>query len=328
MKTVVTFGEVMMRLTPTDDDLLVQANRFDIHFGGSEYNVAAGIVGLGHQSRLVTRLPNNPLGQRAFREIVSNGVQTTADIFSQDGRMGIYFLEKGASPRPNRVVYDRAGSAMTRAAAGDFDWREYFEGADWFHVSGITPALSDDMRKATTDSLTVARGMEIPVSIDINFRTKLWTAQEARYTLQPLLEQCSVITTTEEDLERVFGITGGSPEEIAGKARSMFRAELVAITLREMITVRRNRWGGCGICSAGFTRSPMYEIDIVDRIGAGDAFTAGIIAGMIDGNPEYAVNLAAAFSAIKQSIPGDVCHAKRAEAEALMKSGEAGRIER
>ncbi|HDS30309.1 MAG TPA: sugar kinase [Firmicutes bacterium] len=328
MKTVVNFGELMMRLTPSGENPILHASSFDVHFGGSEYNVAAGLSSLGYRTRFITRLPDNSIGKRAYREILANGVRVADDIFSKSGRMGIYFLEIGASPRPNKVVYDRSGSSFALSYAKDFHWSEYFDGASWFHVSGITPALSDDLRKATSEAITVARKMNLRISFDINYRTKLWTAQEARYTLQPILEQCDVITTTEEDLERVFAIKGETPREIADKARAMFGAEMVAITLREMITVRRNRWGGCGICDTGFYQSSMYDIDIVDRVGAGDSFTAGIIAGMLDGNPEYAIELASAFSAIKQTIPGDVCTASKADAEALIKSGEAGRIQR
>ena len=328
MKTVVTFGEVMMRLTPTDDDRLVQANRFDAHFGGSEYNVAAGIVGLGHRSKLVTRLPDNPIGHRAAREIISNGVQVTSDIHSQKGRMGIYYLEPGASPRPTRVVYDRLGSALALSYPQHFLWEEYFENASWFHVSGITPALNEDLRKATANAVSVASSKGIPISFDINYRAKLWTQEEARYTLTPLLSKCSVISTTEEDLERVFRIKGDTPQEIAEKAKIELDADLIAITLREILTVRRNKWSGCGISSDGFYQSQMYEIDIIDRVGAGDSFTAGLIAGMLDGKPEYAIDLAVAFSALKQTIPGDICLATREEADTLIKTGGAGRIQR
>ncbi len=328
MKKVVTFGEIMLRLTPPGADRLVQADCFDAHFGGSEFNVAAGAVGLGLEARFVTRLPDNPLGYRAIRAIRSTGVEPCVGAVVPKGRLGIYFLEAGWSPRPNRVIYDREGSSLALANADDFNWDEYLDSASWFHVSGITPALSESLLRATVDAVEIARERDVPVSFDINYRAKLWTTDEARRALQPLLEQCRAITSTEEDLDRVFGIVGDSPKEIAERARDLFDVDLIGITLRELITVRRNRWGGCGIGPDGYVESPMYEIDIVDRVGAGDSFTAGLIAGMLGGDPEYAVNLAAAFSAIKQTIPGDVCLASRAEAEALMKSGRAGRIER
>jgi 2-dehydro-3-deoxygluconokinase len=328
MKKVVTFGEVMMRLTPRDDARLTGAVSFDAHAGGSEYNVAAGLCRLGLSSRFITRLPDNPLGKWAESNILSNGVELAEDTFVTDGRLGIYFLEKGASPRPYRVVYDRADSVISHADASDFDWDKALAGADWFHVSGITPALSDELASATTNAIDAAVSKDIPVSFDINYRTRLWSPADARKTLEGMLPKVKVILTTEEDLQRVFKIEVDDPEACSKEARERFGVDVVAATLRETDTVLRNRWGGCACGPDGYMRSESYEIEIIDRVGAGDAFTAGFIAGMLEGDVELALEMAAAFSALKQTIPGDVCTASRFEAESLMKSGGAGRIQR
>ena len=330
MKKVVTFGEVMMRLTPKNGRLLTQADSFDIHFGGSEYNVAAGLCSLGQKAMCITRLPDNPIGRAAISAMRSSGVEIPEKILTPLGRMGIYFLEPGSSPRPNRVVYDRAEAAFAvTAATGEFDWDSHFEDACWFHVSGITPALSSSLLTATEEAIDKAREKGVLVSMDINFRARLWSADDARDALEPLLKKACLIETTEEDLERIFKIEGATAKEIAERARDHFGAETLAITLRDLVSVKRNVWGGCVIGLDGYFESRRYDIEIVDRVGAGDAFTAGLIAGMIGNNGlEYAVNLAAAFSALKQTIPGDICTATLAQCEELMEKGASGRIQR
>jgi len=329
VKEVVTFGEVMMRLTPVGDDLLAQAGAFNVHIGGSEYNVAAGLVALGIPAMCVTRLPDNPLGRNALRAMRSNGVETPDDTLSPQGRLGIYFLEQGSSPRPNRVVYDRGESSLVKAAAsGAFDWDRYLGDARWFHVSGITPALSPGLLQATQNAVRACRAENIPVSFDINYRAKLWAPDKARTGLEPLLRDASVIVSTEEDLERVFGIKGSTHRELVEKAKEKFGVETVAITLREMISVRRNRWSGCAVGPDGYFESRWYDVEIVDRVGAGDSFTAGLVAGLMERDLGYAVNMAAAFSALKHTMPGDVCLATRAQVEELMERGSAGRIQR
>jgi len=329
MSKVVTFGEVMMRLTPSGDDLLIQATSFDANFGGSEYNVAAGLVALGVDAMCVTRLPDNPLGHRALAAMRMCGVEVPDDILAPLGRLGIYFLEAGSSPRPNRVVYDRAQSAIVMSGATDeFNWGRYLADARWFHVSGITPALSPGLLRATEDAIRKSCEKGVPVSFDVNYRAKLWSTEDAREALEPLAKQACVIISTEEDLERVFSIEGATPRELAERARDRFKTETVAITLRDMKSVRRNLWGGCAVGPGGCFESRMYDVEVIDRVGAGDAFTAGLIAGLLERDLEYAVSLAAAFSAIKQTIRGDVCPASRAQAEELMKKGSAGRIQR
>lgn len=329
MKTV-TFGEVMMRLTPKDNRLLGQADSFDVHFGGSEYNVAAGLRSLGKRAMCITRLPENPLGWHALSAMRANEVEVPGNIMSPLGRMGIYFLEPGSSPRPNRVVYDRAESAFAMSgAAAEFDWVGDFEDACWFHVSGITPALSSALLTATEEAIDKAREKGVLVSMDINFRARLWSAEDAREALEPLLKKACLIETTEEDLERVFDIAGATTKELAERARDHFETETLAITLRDMVSVKRNVWGGCAVGPDGYVESRRYDVEVVDRVGAGDAFTAGLISGMIDGMElEYSVNLAAAFSALKQTIPGDICTATSAQCEELMEKGAPGRIQR
>ena len=328
MSRIVTFGEVMMRLTPAGDNLLVQATSFDAHFGGSEFNVAAGAVSLGHDAMCVTRLPDNPLGLRALREMRASGVETPDDILTSEGRLGVYFMETGSSPRPNRVVYDRTGSSIAVYDSDGYRWDDYLEGADWFHVSGITPALGPAPYKATNDAIDAAAGKGIPISFDVNFRAKLWSADDARKLLYPMIRKCRMVVSTEEDLDRVFGIKEDTFEALAGKARGEFGVECVAITLREVKSVRRNMWGGCAIGPDGWMEGRMYDVEIIDRVGAGDSFTAGMIVGFMEKDIGYAVNLAAAFSALKQTVPGDICPVGRTQVEELMEKGSAGRIQR
>ena len=327
MKRVVSFGEAMMRLTPRDSARLDQAVAFDAHLGGSEYNVAAGLCSLGHSALFVTRLPATPLGWWAEKNIHANGVELAPDTFTPQGRLGMYFLEKGASPRPNKVLYDREGSTFSFVGY-DFTWPELLSGADWFHVSGITPALGVKLVRETSDAISYAKSHGIPISIDVNYRTKLWKPNEARQTLEPFIREGTLLLSTEEDLQRVFGIDTLDPEECSKKAREIFDIEVVAITLRETPTVLHNQWGGCAYGLDGYKQSTMYDVEIVDRVGAGDAFAAGFIAGMLEDDMGLALEMASAFSAIKQTVPGDVCTATRAEVESLMKSGAAGRIQR
>jgi len=328
MKRVVTFGEVMLRLTPRDSARLVQAASFDAHIGGSEYNVAAGLCSLGHSAMFVTKLPDNPVGKLAAMNIRASGVELGEDAFVSHGRLGIYFLEQGASPRPHKVTYDRTGSALSLAKAADFKWQRILADADWFHVSGITPALGPELVRAISDAMAAAKGKGIPVSFDLNYRAKLWSATEARIVLEPLMQDIKLLVSTEEDLQRVFGIDASNPETCSMKAREFFNADVVAVTLRGTPTALRNTWGGCACGADGFRRSAIYEVEIIDRVGAGDAFTAGFIAGMLEGDISHALEMAAAFSAIKHSIPGDVCFATRDEVETLIKSGGPGRIQR
>jgi len=328
MTSAVTFGEIMLRLSPRDYRLISQAQSFDAHFGGSEYNVAAGLTALGIPSTFITRIPDNPVGIAALVDIRKNGVSTHPDIFTPEGRLGIYYLEIGSSPRPNRVVYDRSGASIAVTDSSSYDWRKYLDSAGWFHISGITPALGPAPYRATVDAINVATEAGIPVSFDINYRGKLWSVEDARKLLTPMLEKCEVVISTEEDLGRVFGIDGDSPRQLAEKACGQFGARTVAITLREMKSVNRNLWGGCAYQSGVYVESRMYDCEVVDRVGSGDSFTAGFIAGLLDNDLQYAVNLAAAFSALKQTTPGDVCLATRAQAEELVKSGSAGRIQR
>jgi len=326
---VVTFGEIMLRLTPSGNDILTQAKSFNAHFGGSEFNVAAGLTSLGFPSRFITRLPDNPIGRNALGSIRAAGIETTDDIFSNAGRMGLYYLEKGSSPRPNRVVYDRAGSSIAITEASSYDWKKYLDGADWFHVSGITPALGPEPMLATENAVRTASEMGIPVSFDINYRLKLWPVKDAYNTLRPLLENCGTILSTEEDLERVFHISGTTPEEISRNAHKFFGCETIAITLRVSKTVKSNLWGGCAYGPGGFHQSRMYDVEVVDRVGAGDAFSAGFIAGLLENKGlDYSVNLASAFSALKQTIPGDICPVPKSQVLELMEKGSAGRIQR
>jgi 2-dehydro-3-deoxygluconokinase len=329
---LVTFGEAMVRLTPPAFRRLDQAHSFDVHVGGGELNVAVGAARLGLSSRWVSRLPENPLGRMIAGRAREQGVDVSYVQWTPEGRAGLYFAELGAAPRPSSVLYDRAGSAMSAVAPGTIDWPRVFDGARWFHVSGITPALSASAALVTAEALAAAKAAGLTVSYDLNYRSKLWPPDRARLVQEPFMGMVDVLITTEEDARVVLGIEGGrtsdgfasvdtaSFEPVAHSLQERFGFAAVAITLRENPKVWLNTWSAFVL--AGGTRhdAPRYEVEIVDRIGAGDAFAAGLIAGAIDtGDWGAAARYGAAFSALKHGIPGDFCLSTRDEVESLLK---------
>jgi 2-dehydro-3-deoxygluconokinase len=354
MSTVVTFGEVMLRLSTPGFARFAQATSFDASFGGGEANVAVSLAHFGHDARFVSKLPAHEVGQAAVNRLRQFGVDTRFVVRGGD-RVGVYFLETGASQRPSKVVYDRAHSAVSAMGPDEVDWDAAFAtergGADWFHWTGITPALGPKPRAAVERACRAARAAGATVSCDLNFRSKLWTTDEARATMRPLMEHVDVCIANEEDADRSLGVTtegsgaaaAASAEldeagyaRLAERLRSEFGFDAVAITLRESHSASDNGWsamvlGGAGSArpAAGAVRSRVYDVRLVDRVGGGDSFAAGLIHGLLTKDTaEGALGFAVAASALKQTIPGDLNLTSAAEVEKLAAGSGSGRVER
>jgi len=318
---IVTLGETMIRLSPPSFERLEQATSLDMRVGGAELNVAVGGARLGLRTAWVSKLPDNPLGRLVANKAREQGVDVSRVAWTKGERVGIYFVEFGAQPRASSVLYDRADSAISRMKPGDFEWASIFAKARLFHVSGITPALSASCAEATLEAAEAAKAAGCLVSVDVNYRGKLWTEAEAKRVMTALMEHTDILITTEEDTNRVFGIEGTDYKAVARQLRDAFRLRAVAITLREAISVWRNRWSAFALAEEEVYEAPTYEVEVVDRLGAGDSFTAGFLWGYLQGDVGKGVAYGTAFSALKHSIPGDFHWGTLAEAEALMKGG-------
>jgi 2-dehydro-3-deoxygluconokinase len=325
---LVTFGEAMVRLTPPGSRRIEQAHSFDAYVGGGELNVAVAAARLGVSSRWVSRLPENAIGQMIAGRAREQGVDTHIE-WTADDRAGLYFAELGAAPRASSVLYDRSASAISRITPGSIDWALVFRGARWFHVSGITPAISDSAAKVTSESLVAAKKAGLTVSYDLNYRSKLWKPDKARAVQEPMMEYVDVLMTTEEDASVVFGIGAKDTyehleaepyDDVARTLAERFDFDAVAVTLRENPLVLLNRWSGIVAAEGSVHRAPQYEVEVIDRIGAGDAFSAGLIVARLEGRGwDEAVRFATATSALKHSIPGDFCLVTRAEVDLLLR---------
>ena len=341
-KRVVTLGEIMVRLKAPGRERLLQSPLLEASFGGAESNVAVALAQLGLDAAFVTELPANPVGDAAVAELRRFGVDTRL-IRRGGDRVGIYFLEAGAAQRPSRVVYDRAGSAMATATAADFRWDDVFAGADWFHISGITPALSAAAAALALEAVRQARARGVPVSCDYNYRANLWTyGKRAPEVMRELVQHVQVGIANEEDCQRALGIEadldvrGGSLE--ASKARALAERVLEqfpnlakqVITLRESHGADHNGWSACLHDRERFLVSRRYDIPaIVDRVGSGDAFAAGLIYGLLTfGDDERALEFAAAAGCLKHSVPGDLLRVGVGEVETLLKGDASGRVQR
>lgn len=340
MSRVVCFGEIMMRLSPPDYQRFVQAKSFDIVYGGGEANVAISLANFGIDSRFVTRLPANPLGDAALNELRRFGVDVT-QIVRGGQRLGIYFAEKGAAQRASKVVYDRKASAISEAKPGDIDWAKVFEGASWFHFTGITPALGDSVAALAKGACEAAKKLGLTVSCDLNFRKNLWTRDKAGQVMAELMPHVDLLIANEEDAEKVFGIkaessdiTGGTLsregyEKVAHGLVSRFGFKRVAITLRESLSASDNNWSGLLYDGGEFYASRKYGIHIVDRVGGGDSFAAGLIYGIQAGlSSQECIDFAAAASCLKHTIEGDFNLASIDEVKALMAGDASGRVQR
>lgn len=337
---VVTFGEIMMRLATPGRLRFSQAHELEMTYGGGEANVTVSLANFGADARFVTRLPQNPFGDAAVATLRGLGVDTS-QIVRGGERIGIYFLETGASQRPSVVVYDRAASAIAEAGPGDFDWNTIFQEADWFHFTGITPALGPRVAEAVKGACQAAKAAGLTISCDLNYRKKLWSPAQAQATMTGLMEWVDVAIGNEEDADKVFGIraagadvTGGQVDasgyaQVARTLSERFDLKTVAITLRESHSADRNGWSAMMLHDGQILHSRSYDIEIVDRVGGGDSFAAGLIYGLLSGKPgQEALEFAVAASCLKHSIIGDFNLVSVAEVENLVGGDASGRVQR
>jgi 2-dehydro-3-deoxygluconokinase len=324
---VVTFGEAMVRLNPPNFGRLETAVSLDLKVGGAELNTAVGLARLGRRAAWVSRLTDNPLGRLIANQARAAGVRTDHIVWTAEDRVGVYFLEFGAAPRASSVLYDRKGAAIAQVKPGMVPWRDVFAGAKWFHVTGITPALSPSAAETTREALQAARAAGVQTSIDLNYRAKLWSPAEAGKWMTEFMGLCDVLITTEEDTEKVLAIKGKDYEDVAAQLARRFPLRVVAITLRDNPLVWRNSWTGIAYAEGKILRTRTYEVEIVDRLGAGDSFAAGLIHGLLDGDVQKGLDYGVAASALKHSIPGDFAWITHEEVEGLLK-GSGLRISR
>lgn len=342
MAKVITFGELMLRLQPYDYLRFVQADSFEATFGGGEANVAVSLANYGLDARFVTKLPEHAIGQMAVNSLRKYGVDTRHIVRGGD-RVGIYFLEKGASNRGSVCIYDRAHSAIAEADSADFDWDSIFEGADWFHFTGITPALGANVVEICRQACIAAKKHGVKISCDLNYRGKLWTRQQAREAMTELCRYVDVCISNEEDAKDVFGIEAENTDIYAGKldkegyksvARQLadkFGFEKVAITLRESMSASDNDWSGMlyDAASGEYCFSKTYHLHIIDRVGGGDSFGGGLIYALLSGkNTQEAIEFAVAASALKHSVEGDYNMVTVSEVEKLAGGDASGRVQR
>lgn len=337
---VVTFGEIMLRLAPEGYLRFTQADKFGVVYGGGEANVSVSLANYGLDSAFVTKLPKHEIGQSAVNSLRRFGVDTSMIVRGGD-RVGIYFNEKGASQRPSKVIYDRAHSAIAEASREDFDWNKIFEGADWFHFTGITPALNPTVAEICLDACKAAKAHGVKISCDLNFRKKLWTREMARETMTKLCEYVDVCISNEEDAHDVFGIDAENTDIAGGKlnhegyksvARQLaekFGFEKVAITLRSSISANDNDWAALLYDGKEYCFSKSYHMHIVDRVGGGDSFGGGLIyASLMGYSTQDTVEFAVAASCLKHSIEGDFNMVSVDEVKALAGGNGTGRIQR
>lgn len=340
MAKVVTMGEIMLRLSPAGNTRFVQADSFDVIYGGGEANVAVSCANYGHEAYFVTKLPTHEIGQSAVNALRRYGVHTE-HIARGGDRVGIYYAETGASMRPSKVIYDRANSAIALADPADFDFDKIFEGADWFHWSGITPAISDKAAVLTKLACEAAKRHNVTVSVDLNFRKKLWTSEKAISIMKPLMKYVDVCIGNEEDAELCLGFkpdanveageTGAAGYHTIFKQMAKeFGFKYVISTLRESFSATHNGWKALIYNGKEFYESKRYDINpIIDRIGGGDSFSGGIIHGLLTKpNQGEALEFAVAASALKHTINGDFNLVSASEVESLAGGNANGRVQR
>jgi len=341
MFDVVAFGEAMIRLSPPHFMRLEQTHTLDVVVGGGELNVAVSCSRLGLRTAWVSRLTDNPLGRMIRNKAREQGVNTDYCLWTKGDRIGLYFMEFGAAPRASSVLYDRVSSAIANIRPGEVDWGKVLNGAKLFHVSGITPALSRSAGEVTMEALKAAKAAGCQISYDLNYRSKLWSAEEARRIQTPMMEYVDILISTEEDTRVVFGISAQGTDDksftdvkaegykmVAKTLQERFKFKAVAITLRRTITVWRNGWSAIAYDGKRFYEDIEREVEIVDRIGGGDSFSAGLIYGYLKGDLDYGLRFGNAFSALKHSIPGDLNWVNVDEVEGLMKGSGSLRVQR
>ncbi len=341
MAKIVTMGEIMLRLSSPGQKRFVQSDSFDVVYGGGEANVAVSCANYGHDAYFVSKLPTHEIGQCALNALRRYGVHCNY-IARGGSRLGIYYLESGACMRPSKVIYDRAGSSMAEAQPEDFDFDEIMQGTDWFHWSGITPAISDRAAELTRLACEAAKRHGVTVSCDLNFRKKLWTSEKAQQVMRPLMQYVDVCIGNEEDAKLCLGFTPDadvengqtSAEGYYGIFKGMmkeFGFKYVVSTLRESLSASHNGWKALSYDGKSFYESRHYDIlPIVDRVGGGDSFSGGLIHGLITycGDQAKALEFAVAASALKHTIPGDFNMVSRDEVENLVGGDASGRVQR
>ncbi len=342
MARVLTFGEIMMRLATPGYERFLQATHLEVSYAGGEANVAVSLAAFGHEAAYVTVLPaSNPLADAAVAQLRYYGVDTSLIQRVPAGRMGVYFLETGAAQRASRVIYDRSHSAIALAPAESYNWPALLQGRQAFHTTGITPALSESCARATAEALQTARSMGLFTSFDLNYRAKLWSRDQARHTVEPLLKHVDLVVGNEEDAKDVLGITadrtdvqGGriehsAYESVARQIRQRYGSRRVAITLRESESASVNHWSACLLDCDSFYLSRRYTMHVVDRVGAGDSFCGALVSAMLDPMPpQDALEFAVAASCLKHSIPGDFNKVSRDEVLRLCQGDGSGRVVR
>ena len=340
MKKTICFGEIMMRLNPKGYLRFIQATEFEATYAGGEANVAVSLANYGYDSHYVTKVPNTEIGQCAINELRRYGVKT--DMVARGGeRLGIYFLEKGASQRASKVIYDRANSAIAEAKPGDFDWNTIFKGADWFHFTGITPALSDSCAALCLEAVQAARALGVKVSCDLNFRKKLWNSEKAGRVMGGMMEYVDLCIANEEDAADVFGIKAEGTDiekgelshegyiSVAKQLTDRFGFDKVGITLRGSISASDNKWSGMLYTGGQAYFAPEYIVHIVDRVGGGDSFSGAMIYALLEGyDNQKALDFAVAASCLAHSVEYDFNQVSKSEVEALAKGNASGRVQR
>ncbi|MBR3899118.1 MAG: sugar kinase [Elusimicrobiaceae bacterium] len=339
-KRVITFGELMLRLAPQGYMRFIQTDAYEATYGGGEANVAISLANYGLEAAFVSKMPKHEIGQAGVNSLRRYGVDTS--FITRGGeRVGIYYLEKGASQRPSKVVYDRAGSAIATAEEKDFDWDKIFDGADWFHFTGITPALGDNIAAITLQAVKVAKARGITVSCDLNYRKKLWSKEKACQVMEQLCKYVDVCIANEEDAADVFGIHASGTDvtsghvnhegykEVAQKLTQRFGFKKVAITLRTSISANDNKWAAMLYDGKDFYFSKQYNVHIVDRVGGGDSFGGGLIYACLQDFPaQEAIEFAVAASCLKHSIEGDYNLVTVEEVLKLAQGDGSGRVQR
>lgn len=340
MAKIITMGEIMLRLSSQGNSRFIQSDSFDVNYGGGEANVAVSLQNYGNEAFFVSKVPEHEIGQAAVNSLRRFGVHTR--YVSRGGeRLGVYYLETGCSLRPSKVIYDRSHSSISEASPCDFDFETIFAGADWFHWSGITPALSDNAAECIRRACIEAKKAGVVISCDLNFRKKLWSSEKAQSVMRPLMQYVDVCIGNEEDAEMCLGyhpdadVDGGKTDAegykpVFQKLMQDYGFKYVVSTLRESYSASVNGWKGMIYDGNEFYTSRRYEIKpIVDRVGGGDSFSAGIIHGLANGKPmQWALEFAVAASALKHTIPGDVNLVSASEVECLMNGNGNGRVER
>lgn len=325
MPDVVTFGETMIRLSPPDNLRLEQTISLNLSAGGAELTVAAGVARLGHTSAYVSRLPSNPLGRLIANKAREFGVDVSNMLWTDDERVGLYFVEYGANPRPTRVYYDRKESAFAHIQPGMVDWDSVFQGVRLFHVGGIAPALSTSAFETQKEAMLAARKAGCLVSYDINYRAALWSVEDARKTQLPLMDHVDILITSlpgqPNVTELLSGLSGDDPAGVARQVGEKFGFKAVLVTMRKSLSAQRASVGSLAFANNQVYTDHRYEVDTVDPLGGGDACVAGFLTGYLEGDIQQGVRLGNAFSALHQTAPTDFPWSTRAEVEALILEG-------